>query len=980
MYLKQIKALGFKSFADEVNIEMSKNITGIVGPNGSGKSNVVDAIKWVLGEQSIKNLRGEGAMSDIIFSGSSKRKSANFSSVTLVFDNSDKHLPIDYSEVSIKRTLYKDGENEYYLNNNKCRLKDILELIIDSGIEKDSLNIIGQGEIQNIINNKNGDRRIIFDSAAGVLKYKKRKEEAIKKLEKTHDNLSRVNDIINELETQIKPLKEQKDVAKKYLEVKSELEKLDVSVITKKITEINASYNNHKEELNILNKKLANINTINVDEDATLVSKRTELIKIDKSIQELNKSLIEVSSNVEKLKGEKALLLERVKNSNENDKIRLEKEEEILSLNNKLDLLNKNIDSNNSKINDIKNNIKNIEDKIKQLNNNKKMSNDDLKILNRKYNDLGYKIDILNNEIETYSSVSFPVKNILNNNNLNGIHNIIANVIEFDEKYVDAINIALTSSKEFIITDTVEDAKSAIKYLKDNNLGRATFYPIDTIKARFIDDNSLDIIRNTDGFINIASNIVKYNKIYQNIILNQLGTIIIARDLSSAHVISKKINQKYRIVTLDGDVVNVGGSLTGGRARKQSSNIFSKKYEVEECIRQKGYTEKQIKELEENINEIDYNLNNLNSELLNLEINKSKLDSVNEQSRLDVISTNMEIKEKEKDIKHYTIDSDSIEDELVKKYYTEINKKNNITKDLDDINLVKEKLNNEIEQLEINIKKSNNIINKMVEDSKNLEIKINSESIQLDNLLNTLNIEYNITYEKAYQTYYLEDNIEEAEENVKKLKNIIKNLGVVNLGAIDEYDRINSRFDFLNSQKSDLYKAESTLIDIINEMDKVMKEEFINTFNKIKENFVVEFRKLFGGGNADLILTEPDNILETGIEIDVCPPGKKLSHISLLSGGEKTLTAISLLFAIIKVKNLPFCVLDEVEAALDEVNVDKFGEELNVLKEDTQFIIITHKKKTMEYVDYLYGITMQESGVSKLVSVNLKDLEDEIGR
>ena len=979
MYLKQVKSVGFKSFSDEINLEMSKGITGIVGPNGSGKSNVVDSIRWVLGEQSVKNLRGAGLMSDIIFSGSSKRKASTYAKVELIFDNSDKHLPIDYNEVSIKRVLYKDGENEYFINNSKCRLKDILDLIMDSGIERDSFNIISQGEVQNIISNKKEDRRIIFDSAAGVLKYKKRKDEAIKKLEKTHDNLSRVNDIINELEEQTEPLKKQKEIALKYLDSKKELEKLDISLISYNISTLNYDYTKHKEELNILNNKLSKLNTVNINDDAVLIEKKAKLNILDKKIVDLNQKLIEASSNVEKLNGEKNLLLERVKNSSSIDELKkIEIEENILKLNNQKSIINKELDNNVHKLDSINNSINEINNKTNELNKEKTNNNNELINLNRRYNELKYKIEVLDQEIESASTISYPVRNILNNKNLNGIHNIIANIIEFDPIYVDAINICLSASKEYIITDTSDDAKRAIAYLKNNNLGRATFYPIDTIKRRFIDNDTLNVLKTLDGFIDIASNLVKYNKIYENIILNQLGCIIISSDINKANIISRKIYNRYRVVTLDGDVINVGGSLTGGRSKKQNSNIFNKKYELENAIRNKEYTSKLIKDREEIINEIDYNINEVNKELIKYEVEKNKIDNRNKENNDKVLEINHSIESLENEIKHYTTSQKDTVDKLIKQYYDELDKKGKILKDLENTTIEKNNLNIEISDTEENIKKSNSVITKIKTDAKNLEIKISNEDLKLDNLLNTLNTEYNITYEKATMMYHLEGSIDEATTRVNELKNIIKNLGLVNVGAIEEYERVKTRFDFLTNQKEDLYKAESTLIDIINEMDKVMKDEFIKTFNEIRDNFNLEFKKLFGGGHADLTLTEPDNILETGIEIDACPPGKKLSHISLLSGGEKTLTAISLLFSIIKVKKLPFCVLDEVEAALDEVNVDKFGIELDSLKENTQFIIITHKKKTMEYVDYLYGITMQESGVSKLVSVKLTDIKEEM--
>ena len=978
MYLKKIRTVGFKSFADEINIDLSKGITGIVGPNGSGKSNVVDAVRWVLGEQSIKSLRGEGAMSDIIFAGTTKRKGANYASVNLIFDNEDRHLPIDYSEVSIKRILYKDGENEYFINNSKCRLKDITDLLMDSGMEKDAFNIISQGEVQEILSNKPEDRRIIFESAAGVLKYKKRKEEAIRKLERTHENLSRVNDIINELEMQVEPLKEQKETALKYLNNKKELENIEIALITHDIDTINYEYQNNKRKIEEINLEINNIATLNNTEDVTLTSKKVELNELDRNIYNVQQELIKTSSNVEKLNGEKNLMLERSKNQKDNDEQQnkvLELQENILKCKNTIDLTNNEIDLKKSSLDSILENININKLSIDKLKQEKNICINNLNSKNRYETELKYKIDILEQAIESDSSLSYGVKSIINNPSLNGIHSVIGKVIEMDEIYAIAIDIALGGAKEYIITNTSEDAKEAIRYLKNNELGKATFYPIEVIKPRNIDEESKNVLYNTKGFVDIASNLVKYDKKYENIILNQLGNVIIANNIDDANNISRLINHKYKIVTLDGELVHVGGSITGGKFKNNKSNIITQKYELDTLNRKLYKTIDEIKDLEEKINELDYYFKEYEEKNYKLTLDKIEIEEIikNKQKILSEVIKNSD--EYNNELNSFENNIDVEHKRIMDLYYLEINKKEELESKLEFLNNKKNSLSILINEIETSIKRSTSSYNKLQNELKELEINVNKADVKLDSLLNTLTTEYSMTFEKAKEKYRLEINENEARLRVNSLKTSIKNLGVVNVGAIEEFDRINERFEFLQNQKHDLYNAENTLLEIIDEMDSVMKDKFIETFDQIKIEFERVFKSLFGGGTAELHLTEPSNILETGIDIIACPPGKKLSHISLLSGGEKTLTAISLLFAILKVKTVPFSILDEVEAALDEANVELFGQFVETLKDKTQFIIITHKKKTMEYADYLYGITMQESGISKLVSVKLEDIK-----
>jgi len=980
MYLKQIKTIGFKSFADEINIDLSTGITGIVGPNGSGKSNVVDAVRWVLGEQSVKSLRGEGAMSDIIFAGSSTRKGSNYASVNLIFNNEDKYLPIEFNEVSVKRVLYKDGENEYFINNSKCRLKDITDLFMDSGVGKESFNIISQGEIGEILSNKPEDRRVIFEEAAGVLKYKKRKEEAIRKLERTHDNLSRVNDIISELEIQVEPLRKQKETAQIYLKSKEALEQCEVALIAHDIDQISYEYQKNKERISEINDEINKISSSNIQEDIDLTAKKIKLNELDKEIYNTNQLLIEISSNVERLNGEKNLILEREKNNVEDIKLHnklLELQESSLKVKNSIEILSNEIKDISKLLDEEINILNNNQSQIQKLKSEKDNITLELNDKNRYENELKYKIEILERAIETDSGLSYGVKSVLHNPRLSGIKGIIGKLIDVDEIYTTAIEIALGGAKEYIVTENRNNAKEAIEYLKMNNLGRATFFPMDVIEPRKMDNTVLNILKNTNGFIDIASNLLRYDPIYENIILNQLGNVIIARNIDDANLISEKINHKYKIVTLDGELIHVGGSMTGGKFKNKANNILTQKYELDDLNRKLDETIISIKLKEEKINQLDYELKHVEENSYTHTSKKIELESLIKTKNKTIIELRNKESDINKEISHYGNDLELEHNKVMNEYYEELKRKENYENKLDNLNNSRKTLASLISEIEISIKRTNSSYSKLQNELKTLEISVNKDDVKLDNLLNTLSEDYSLTFERAKKLYKLEIPENEARIKVTELKNTIKNLGVVNVLAIEEFDKVNERFEFLTNQKQDLYKAENTLLDIINEMDNVLKEQFILTFEKIQVEFSNVFKALFGGGKAELKLTEPNNILETGIDIIACPPGKKLSHISLLSGGEKTLTAISLLFAILKIKTVPFCILDEVEAALDEVNVDRFGEYVETLKDKTQFIIITHKKKTMEYVDYLYGITMQESGISKLVSVRLEDIKEE---
>lgn len=983
MYLKQIRISGFKSFADKVNIELKPGITGIVGPNGSGKSNIVDAVRWVLGEQSVKSLRGDATMTDVIFSGSKKRSPMSSASVTLVFDNTDHSLKVDYTEVSIKRTIYKTGENEYYLNNEKVRLKDILDLLLDSGSAKESFSIISQGDIAEVLSAKPEDRRVIFESAAGVLKYKKRKIEAEKKLDKTHDNIDRINDIINELEMQVEPLKKQSEDATLYLDTKKELESIEVSLIVDDIDKINKEYVESKSKIETLNKDIISLSTISSTNDANLSKMKSSLSTLNDTLYKKQEELVKITSLTEKLNGEKNIIGERKKYEVDDVKLHnniISLKEEELKLNNNKDVLNNEINNLKLELDSYNKEITTVTGLFNNLINKKNDKNIKYNNFTKIVTNNEYKINVLENTIDNNDTFSFAVKNVLNNTRLTGICDAIGNIINTNEKYATALDVALGASSSFIITETEKDAENAIKFLKDNSLGRVTFFPLNIIEGKYIDNNTLNTLKNSKGFIDIMSNVVTYNDSYKNIVLNQLGNIILVDNMKNANELGKIINHRYRIVTLDGEILHIGGSLTGG-VNKKNGSIVLDKMELEKLL-------KETNNLKENMRTISLELTSYEEELDKLTMKKDALNrKIIYLSEIINIKTNElnEINNKYDEIINNINGTNNIlsnniskeEEEVLNKYYEALLLKDNLTIEINVISKNIKELSDEINTVEHDVKVSGSEYYKKQTELKNLEVKVGKFDVKLDTLLNSLTENYNLTYDKAKRDFTLIMDEEVARNKVNEYKKIINNLGIVNIGAIEEYKRVKERYEFLINQKNDLFKAENTLLEIIKEMDEVMSSEFITTFKKIEVEFKNVFKELFGGGEAYLKLVDPDNILQTGIEISALPPGKKLTSISLLSGGEKALTAISLLFAILRVRPVPFSILDEVEAPLDEANVDIFGKFVKKMEDKTQFIIITHKKKTMEYANVLYGITMQESGVSKLVSVRLENIKEE---
>ena len=984
MKLKSIRAYGFKSFADKMEIEFKTNITAIVGPNGSGKSNIVDAVRWVLGEQSVKSLRGSSSMSDVIFAGSETRAPFRRCEVALTFDNESHFLNTDLKEVEIKRILYYTGENEYFINNVKVRLKDITNILLDSGIGSDAYNIISQGNIEEIVNSKPVDRRVILEGAAQVLKYKNRKNESLRKLEKTKDNLEKVDLVIKELEVSVLPLKEQSEVAKKYLEYESDLKNLEISLTVHDLSKIHEEYQNVTKKIEELEKEKESLSTKNVKKSSEVEKFQAQLLDIENKIEDANQRLISLNERLAKLQSEKTLLIERQKYEVASEKVdenllRLKEEEN--SLQKEVSLMKEEIYSLKEESKSVKKEISSVDEKTSLFGFQYHKFQKEKEELAKKVFSLQNEIAILENTIENDPGLSYAVKNILNHPRLKGIHNTIGKLITVDEQYSTAIDVALGSSANFLVVESTKCAEEAIIFLKENKLGRATFFPLDVITSRYLSNTILEMVQKENGFVGVASDLVKTDAIYQNILENQLGNVLVVKDMTSLEKIGHLLNYKYRIVTLDGELSHAGGSLTGGSLKK-STSILQMKIDVEKKKKDLENTKSALQKYEEK--EVEYrNEQEVNEEIQRKNLLKEQMlneNILNKERRLTEVEKKLE--EVSKQISGASsIKSGSLEESLlgIMKTITEVEvDKEIVSKRIHELKTEKSEISSQIAGIELENKKFSSSLYQVEQALKNESVTLGKMDTKMDYLLSVLSENYHLTYEKARMEYFLEIDPELARMKVNSLRKEMRDLGTVNLGSIEEFERVNTRYEFLNNQKTDLTTACEDLLKIIAEMDEIMVERLKEAFDKIQKEFSLVFHKMFKGGTGKLILTDPDNILETGIDIVAEPPGKKLNNIQLLSGGEKTLTAISLLFAILNVYPVPFCILDEVEAALDEANVDTFGKYLVSQKEKSEFILITHKKRTMEYADTLYGITMQEQGVSKVVSVKLEgDQKDE---
>ncbi len=976
MHLKRIELHGFKSFADKSVIEFQPGITGIVGPNGCGKSNIADAVRWVLGEQSVKSLRGSN-MADVIFNGSEDRKPQNVAEVSLVFNNEDRFMNIDYNEVEITRRLYRqNNEAEYLMNKEPCRLKDIIDLIMDTGLGKDSLSIISQGNISTFADSKPEERRGMFEEAAGVAKYKKRKIESIRKLERTKDNLDRVEDICLELEKQIGPLKRQKEKAETYLDLKEQLKSVEVSVLVKEIESLIHTVKELNDSLDFLDKEKVTIEgqvLLNEQQNETLKKKMYDL---DQEVNGLQGQLLQAMNNVNALETQKVEIDANRKH--------------ILESTNKEDLQSR-IEQMKAILEDA---IQEYNDRVKRYNETKeeKMSLEASQERNRQaMSSLRHEIETLNlqlhnnrhqkeqlvDAIENKSGYSYGVRSILKaKQSMPGIVGVLGDIIETDEKYELALSIALGNAMQFIVTKTDEDAKQAISFLKNNQSGRATFLPMNTMQERKVRDEHMLVCENAQGFLGVMSDFVRSAFHIDRVISSQLGNVLLVDHLQNALALSKALYSRYRIVTLEGEVINVGGSLTGGSYKNQNTNFTSQR-ELEKLNETLSLQENQIRQKRTQFNELENQAREISHHLLQKQMSFAKLELVvtNKKSDLQVAKREYEALT-HKSVELSEIESGAQDNQLIQELNDAKKLRDQLTEQIQAKRELRMSFVNENDEIEDSLRASRAKLREIQSELTQKQVAKAKQETELSNYLMRLNDEYKMTYEYAKEEFNQDIQMNQAKEAVRILRHRIESLGNVNLQAIEDYQEVSSRYENLNTQRLDLLNAQDSILQAIDEMDEIMISRFSETFEKINTEFNLVFRNLFGGGRAELKYSDPDNILETGIDIDVQPPGKAVQNISLFSGGEKALIAISCLFAILRVRPVPMCILDEVEAALDVANVERFAKYLREFSIQTQFIVVTHREGTMEECDLLYGATMQQKGVTKLVSVKLKDAID----
>lgn len=1180
MYLKSIEVQGFKSFANRIVLEFHNGITGIVGPNGSGKSNVADAVRWVLGEQSAKQLRG-ASMQDVIFAGTENRRPLSYAYVAITMDNSDHVLPVDYEEVTIARRVYRSGESEYLLNGSPCRLKDVNELFYDTGIGKEGYSIIGQGQIEKILSGKPEERRELFDEAVGIVKFKKRKATAIKKLEEERENLVRVNDILRELEGRVGPLERQSETAKLYLKKKEELKSLDVNMFLLEMTRLSeqmdetekkleiaanqyednqketekakAEYASleeklhaledrieeiHEEQGNAINSKSKLENQINLleeqirsaensedtirvrkealdkdkagkeEEKEKLLAEKTELeetlanvekrlLKAKKDYQDLEQSISNYNESIEKNRQEIVRLLnekatikskdQQMKTLLEQTNIRksqltqrlLKRKTKEESLKEALTEATKAYDESNKSYGDIRRSLDDIQEKLEDWRKKLRQETDDLGKLKERYQKSDSRLESLKNIAERYDGYGNSIRQVMNQkDNNDGIVGVVSDLIHVDKRYETAIETALGGNIQNIVTRDEETAKQMIHFLKQNRAGRATFLPMTSVKGKDHFKDKQDIFKE-QGILGVASDLVDAEDCFRDVIRYLLGRVVVAEKIDDAIRLAKKNHYSLHIVTLEGEYLSPGGSMSGG-AFKNSSNLLSRNREIEELQEKLQALKEEVESKQNRIEEINTARALLqdeqkekqdalaemalsrNTAKINLDRAKEEMNKSNESfAGLDQESRTIEKEIQEIQASFAAVqkemsDADEHERELQKqieemqvaldeKTYMETSVSRNVSEiQIEEANakqkvafaeenlnrilseiakteyemkellsksgLTQEEIQKKRDQIE-EIKKtidaagqaSLDLANELRDSIKKKEAMneehkgffdrreaLSKQASDLDREIMRLNNQK----EKAksamdYQTNYMWEEYELTIRSAKDLrddsfsdpvlirkqissvKDEIRKMGNVNVNAIEEYKEVAERYGFMKTQHDDLIEAEKSLESIIDELDHGMREQFTKGFADIQREFDKAFKELFGGGKGTLELQEGEDVLETGIMINAQPPGKKLQNMMQMSGGEKSLTAIALLFAIQNLKPSPFCLLDEIEAALDDSNVDRYAKYLHKLTKNTQFIVITHRRGTMNAADRLYGITMQEKGVSTLVSVNL---------
>ena len=997
MYLRAIEIQGFKSFPDKTRISFEKDVTAIVGPNGSGKSNIADAILWVMGEQRSKALRGS-KMEDVIFGGTEKRNPLGIAQVSLIIDNSARIFASDSQEIVLTRRYYRSGESEYYINRQPVRLKDIHSLLMDTGLGRDGYSIIGQGRISEIISSKSTDRREVFEEAAGISRYRYRKEEAERKLERTEENLQRVRDKIEELEMQVGPLKSQAETAKRYLVLRDELRVMEISAwmctldklhaqsetVNREYEQLRASLEQAKAELEALYASSGNLTERMHRKDIETEQARERLSSAEALVSECESAIAVLRANCKSSMEQKDRLLRDIREQEDRTG---EIRSEIASGKNRLQeiarekqTLDADLERNSNVLEGCRIKLKSREESAAQL-------GERLNRLEVDGRSMDGRIRMLSDMEKEYEGYSRAVKTVMRESErgtIRGIHGPVANLLRSDEECALAIETALGAASQNIVIDSQNDGRLAIEMLKRADAGRATFLPLDTIRGSVMQDAPVK----DPGFVGIASELVRFDPRYEQIVWNLLGRTVVAESLNDAVRMSKNSGNRLRIVTLDGQMIHAGGSMTGGSSTK-NSGFLSRANELEKLKKQRARlaeSEKtcadQLEKAKSGLAAVRYQLDMALEDQADLRGRSSSLEaeqravenSVRQFSALlDGLTGDSETRRAAVDSAQRLIEDFQRQQREQEEKLTRLRENvQQIRGEIADLSQHKLDLEGKRTRTEKEAQQRNADILDLERQAARMEQKKLSADLEEKQILDKLWENYELSHSAANALRQPVENLSKANKAIAEMRRQMSALGTVNLGAIEEYERVNTRYTFLTGQRDDVEKSKKELLDIISQITGEMTDVFLTRFREIDACFRQTFLELFGGGKASLRLEDESNVLECGIEIKVQPPGKALSNISLLSGGEMAFVAIALYFAILKVRPTPFCVMDEIEAALDEANVIRFAEYLRRMSDKTQFLVITHRRGTMEEADMLYGVTMQEKGVSTVVELDLE--------
>ena len=997
MYLKALEIQGFKSFADKTRLTFEKDITAIVGPNGSGKSNISDAIMWVMGEQRSKALRGS-KMEDVIFGGTQKRGALGFAQVSLVIDNSAHIFQSDSSEIMLTRRYYRSGESEYFINKQPVRLKDINSLLMDTGLGRDGYSIIGQGKIADIVSSKSADRREVFEEAAGISRYRYRKEEAEHKLSKTEENLLRINDKIEELEMQVGPLKKQSETAKRYLKLRDELRIQEISVwmttldrlheqsaaVALEYEQVNNALESARHELDSLYASTDSISERMHQKDIESENARERLSAAESECSECEAAIAVIKANVESsIESKERTLRELDEQESRVGELRGKIDDakaRIHELRDELTALAEEQNANRNVLDGCRIKLKSREDALAAASERATKLQIDVRSMDS-------RIAMLTEMEKDFEGYSKAVKTVMRESargNIRGVHGPVANLLRTDSECALAVETALGAAAQNIVVDSQNDGRSAIELLKRLDAGRATFLPLDTIRGTLMNNAPT----RDPGFVGIASELVRYDERYKSIVVNLLGRTVVAETLADAVRMSKQSGNSLRIVTLDGQLVNAGGSMTGGSAAK-NSGILSRANELEKLKKQRERIVVREKECADELERVRSSLAKVRYDLDMALEDQAELKSRQSSFEAEMRTTETSARQLEALMASLSGDSEQrralvdtherrVADFRARQAETELKcRKINeriavIRAEIADIAARKLELEGRRTQNDKDAQKRNEEIHELERQNARIEQRKLAAEMEERQILDKLWDNYELSHSAASALRQEVPNLQKANRAINELRRDINALGSPNLGAIEEYERVNTRYEFLAGQRDDVEKAKGELVGIINEITGEMKAVFTAKFKEIDESFRQTFLELFGGGKAALILEDENDVLNCGIDIKVQPPGKALSNISLLSGGEMAFVAIALYFAILKVRPTPFCVMDEIEAALDEANVNRYAQYMRRMSDKTQFLVITHRRGTMEEADMLYGVTMQEKGVSTVIELDLE--------